>query len=663
MHSTALPAMGIGKPERVSMLVVFASGDAAIMPELLRNCILCMCGTNFLAFLPAIVVPWQRNAAIFAARPIAAVIIVAWRTCPKHPARPAPPGPISCRITQAHACAGVAVFPVRHFTSFRFKVSALVATMVLIAAVGVCGISLLIAESQIQRMIARQEISALSGAAAYLDNDVRARQEMLRAVAEEAATRALGPRDVQELLESHAGLRDAFFNVAAFDLHGDRLASLRNRRDRNINIAARPYFQETLRMREGVVTPPFRSALSGRPVVSLTQPLVDARGEIYGVLVGGLDLLRPAFAAQIEALRTREQGYLFIVANDGTVVHHPDKALILTKPSADAMPALTAPLASPEGWRADVIDRGEPSLVAWKRLRHVDWTVGVAYPLRDAFAPMSSVWFNALGAAGLFTALAGVFGWGLVKVLLEPLEELQGVVEAIDAGATDISAFDVDGADEFGVLSRALYRLSSARKQAADDLHRLATTDALTGAYNRRMFDQFLPAALARARRSGEAVAVAFLDIDRFKSINDTHGHAVGDAMLAEFARRLQGAVRCTDTVARLAGDEFVVVFEQVRGAGEANQLGEKILAAMTPPFDAGELTLRVTASIGIAITGGPAGADAIMQAADNALYGVKAAGRNGYAVNVMGAEKLASVRTHDPARLEGARRVESAAS
>ncbi|MBB3219489.1 sensor domain-containing diguanylate cyclase [Pseudoduganella umbonata] len=538
------------------------------------------------------------------------------------------------------------------FASVKFKVSALVASMVLIAAIGVCGISLLIAESQIQRMIARQEISALSGAAAYLDNDVRAKQQVLRSIAEEALSRNLGARDVQALLESHPGLRDEFVNVAGFDARGDRVASLKNRRDKIINVSARPYFQEALRTRDSVISAPFRSALSGQPVVSVAQPLSDARGRIHTVLVGGIDLLRPGFAAQVEALRTREQGYLFILANDGTVIHHPRKELILTRPSADEMPAIGAALADEEGWRADILDGKEPSLVAWKRLRHADWTVAVSYPLRDAFAPMASVWFNALGAAGLFTALAGIFGWGLVKVMLEPLGELQRVVESIDAGATDISAFNVDHADEFGLLSRALYRLSRSRKEAADELRRLATTDVLTGTHNRRMFDQFLPAALARARRSNESVAVAFLDVDRFKSINDSYGHAVGDAVLVEFARRLQGAVRCSDTVARLAGDEFVVVFEQVRGPAEAHQLGEKILAAMRAPFLVGDAALPVTASVGIAITGTHTNAEVIMQSADYALYGVKAAGRNGYAVNVVGAEKLASV--HAMARHEG---------
>ncbi|WP_338760949.1 hypothetical protein [Massilia sp. METH4] len=170
------------------------------------------------------------------------------------------------------------------FKSFKFKVSALVAVMVLIAAVAVCGISLLIAQSQVERMIARQEISALSGAAAFLDNDVRAKQDVLRSIAEEAQARRLGAGDMQALLDSHPLLRDEFSDVVAFDARGDRIATLKQRDARPLNVAARPYFQATLRRRDGVITAPFRSALSGRPVVSVTQPLIDARGDVHASL-------------------------------------------------------------------------------------------------------------------------------------------------------------------------------------------------------------------------------------------------------------------------------------------------------------------------------------------------------------------------------------------
>jgi GGDEF domain-containing protein len=166
-------------------------------------------------------------------------------------------------------------------------------------------------------------------------------------------------------------------------------------------------------------------------------------------------------------------------------------------------------------------------------------------------------------------------------------------VEDISAGRANISVFDVVRKDEFGHLSRAFYGLSQRREQAELELHRLATTDVLTGLNNRRMFDAFLPQALARAARSGQTVGLAILDIDHFKTINDTLGHPAGDQVLIEFSRRLTGAVRTTDTVARLAGDEFVIVFEQLSTAPEMTLLGEKILDAMRPPFTLGTCSAR----------------------------------------------------------------------
>ncbi|TWI69517.1 diguanylate cyclase (GGDEF)-like protein [Pseudoduganella lurida] len=536
---------------------------------------------------------------------------------------------------------------IHHFTSFKFKISFLVTSMVLIAGLGVGGISLLIAEVQMHRVIASQELSTLAGAAAFIDSDVRARQLALRTIAEEARAHNLDAAGLQALLEAHQGLADDFANVTAFDTHGDLVASLRDRRERRINITSRLHFQETLATGKGVISLPYRSALLERPVFAVTQPLFDAYGRQYAMLVGAVDLLRPTFVAQIEALRTSGKGYLFITTQDGTIVHHPRTELILTQPSGDNRPAVEAALTAPEGWRTDILDDGTPSLVVFKRLSHVGWTVAVSYPLRAAFAPMAAVRNNTVAAAGLFTALAGVFGWLFVKTLTQPLDQLQHKVEAMGRGKTDIDVFNVDARDEFGLLSRALYRLSQLRQQSEDELKRMASTDVLTGAHNRRMFDQFLPTALARARRAGEQVAVAFLDVDRFKAINDTHGHGVGDAVLVEFTRRLQGAVRCTDTVARLAGDEFVIVYEQLHAVEEAHQLGAKIMTAMAAPFRIGDLVLRVTTSVGIAVARHASSAEAIMHSADYALYGVKAAGRNGYAVNVVGAEKLASVHGH----------------
>jgi diguanylate cyclase (GGDEF)-like protein len=133
-------------------------------------------------------------------------------------------------------------------------------------------------------------------------------------------------------------------------------------------------------------------------------------------------------------------------------------------------------------------------------------------------------------------------------------------------------------------------------------------------------------------QRSGLAVGLLFLDIDGFKGIHDTRGHAAGDEVLREFARRLSATVRETDTVARLAGDEFVVLVEGVHRRDECLFIARKIIAAMRRPFRVGDDDLPVTTSIGIALADDPAlSAEALLQRADAALYSAKAQGRDRY--------------------------------
>jgi diguanylate cyclase (GGDEF)-like protein len=374
-----------------------------------------------------------------------------------------------------------------------------------------------------------------------------------------------------------------------------------------------------------VISAPFKSTISGQPVVVLTQPLRDADGKLIGILLGAIDLLRPSFSAQLDALRAGADGYLFIVTDQGVMVHHPDKSRILEQGDDQPGTLLEAALRTPKAGKT--VCSTTACRCCWCTSACARPTGPSACPTRCA-APSSHAGVRLralpLGAA-MVTVVAGLFGWLITKGLLRPLRRLHRHVED-SAGRANISVFDVVRKDEFGHLSRAFYGLSQRREQAELELHRLATTDVLTGLNNRRMFDAFLPQALARAARSGQPVGLAILDIDHFKTINDTLGHPAGDQVLIEFSRRLTGAVRTTDTVARLAGDEFVIVFEQLSTATEMTLLGEKIVDAMRPPF-----TLHGQREVGTSI-GMPSPrpcattAEELMRAADQALYGVKAA-------------------------------------
>ncbi len=179
-----------------------------------------------------------------------------------------------------------------------------------------------------------------------------------------------------------------------------------------------------------------------------------------------------------------------------------------------------------------------------------------------------------------------------------------------------------------------VYTLStdvSALKQVEVQLRELARVDALTGLANRRRFEEQMVEAISRASRASKPLALMFLDVDRFKSINDELGHSMGDAVLKEFAHRLRGAVRLTDMPARLAGDEFVILLEGLHAEHEAELVAEKVVAAIRRPFELHGVTVNVTTSVGVAYCQRPSPESAILDAADEALYEAKRAGRNTY--------------------------------
>ena len=171
------------------------------------------------------------------------------------------------------------------------------------------------------------------------------------------------------------------------------------------------------------------------------------------------------------------------------------------------------------------------------------------------------------------------------------------------------------------------------RERDADTIRHLAQHDELTGLPNRKLFADRLALALARAKRERKTAAVMFIDLDRFKEVNDTYGHAVGDRVLCGAGRLLRAALRTTDTVARHGGDEFTIILENVADVPSIETVAEKIRSAFMPPVIVEKSDgVFVTPSIGIALY--PLDAEepeSLLNAADAVMYDAKAAGRDAY--------------------------------
>lgn len=262
------------------------------------------------------------------------------------------------------------------------------------------------------------------------------------------------------------------------------------------------------------------------------------------------------------------------------------------------------------------------------------------------------------------TIAENIFGWARAEALGRPMAELIIPVDQRHAHSAGMSRYREtgrgkvvnrrikmtaerrtgerfpvemtisEGIEDGELIFFAFIHDSSERQQAEAELLHLARTDMLTQLPNRRYFIEQLDAAMARAKRHRRTMAVFFMDIDRFKTINDSLGHETGDVVLQEFARRLRMALREVDFAARLGGDEFIVIAEDIDLGASAAVIAQKIIESMRAPFDLDGRQLKVTTSIGVArYSGEKIDASALIRRADQALYQAKRSGRNAFRI------------------------------
>jgi diguanylate cyclase (GGDEF)-like protein len=172
------------------------------------------------------------------------------------------------------------------------------------------------------------------------------------------------------------------------------------------------------------------------------------------------------------------------------------------------------------------------------------------------------------------------------------------------------------------------------RKQEAQ-LVSMAHYDALTGLPNRTLLADRLQQAMARIHRQGGRLALAFIDLDQFKPVNDRFGHEAGDQLLVEISRRMRGELREQDTLARLGGDEFVALIINVEGDYGVDSLLNRLLAAVSAPVELADTQVQVSASVGVTVypQDGKLDGDQLIRQADQAMYRAKQSGKNRYAL------------------------------
>ncbi len=241
--------------------------------------------------------------------------------------------------------------------------------------------------------------------------------------------------------------------------------------------------------------------------------------------------------------------------------------------------------------------------------------------------------------------------------LVVPLRTRDLIIGVLALYGTQRNAFDsvtIQWVETFARHVSIILSLATVRKETAARIFHLTHHDPLTDLPNRILFADRLKQALARAKRYGRGVGVLFVDLDQFKSINDSLGHETGDAVLKIVAERLVRCVRSTDTIARLSGDEFAMVLSDLAHGQDAGHVAQKVLDAVCRPATVGDRTIPITASIGIALYPfDAADPDVLLAQADRAMYRVKEKGGQGYQfvsveMNVQAPERLALEKGRD---------------
>ncbi|MFT3858806.1 MAG: diguanylate cyclase [Aquabacterium sp.] len=428
------------------------------------------------------------------------------------------------------------------------------------------------------------------------------------------------------------------------------------------DVSARPWFQQALNgphvgdVHEAkLLAKVLPAAHNGEPLrfVDFAAPVRGINGVVNGVLGAHADFawVREVIGS-LRSESARNVGVrIFILDQAGKVIHRPSGPEGLIGPASGAI--------VPQGHGIFAWSDGERYLTATARVNHPDertrlgWTVVVRQPEALALNAASQASRTMLAMGLICSLLVMALAWGFAGDVSRPLRRLTEAAARIRGGELSANLPEVAGSRELRDLSLSLREMTQSMQQSQKDLAQanlgleekvrertreleranaelahLARKDGLTGLYNRRAADDRMDEECARHQRYGQAFSLLLLDIDHFKRINDSFGHAVGDEALRHVAHCLTALCRDADFVARFGGEEFLVLLPQTHLEG-AVQAGEKLRLAIAA-LDVPQVG-HVTVSIGAAeLSGGmPTSLRDLLKRADDALYEAKAGGRN----------------------------------
>ncbi|MFJ7792566.1 diguanylate cyclase [Pseudomonas sp. NPDC096950] len=428
----------------------------------------------------------------------------------------------------------------------------------------------------------------------------------------------------------------------------------------NQSVKERPWFQAGLRgdytgdPHEAVLLAKLLpGSASGEPLrfIDFAAPIRNAQGQVIGVLgahahwswvtkIVDAAVLQKGTAPEIEAL---------IVDHDGKVLYPEQLAgeQLPNLPGTAKNPGVAPGWSVGHGYLTSAVAVPTPSSAG------LAWYIAVRQPLDIALQPARVLFYKLLALGVLAAVIFGLVAYYLALHLSRPIEqlaraarqvreqqpdvafpvhhsvrEIDQLVQSIQGMTQSLLGKERELQEANTSLEATVAQRTAALTRANADLLKLATHDGLTGVFNRRRFDEKLAECSLLFKRTGRPFALLFIDVDHFKRINDTHGHAIGDEVLEQLAKLIQHNTRATDFVARYGGEEFAVLLPEIEEPESPDVVAEKIRAAIA---EARFATVgQVTVSIGVGLAElSDSNTSTLIRRADQQLYQAKGAGRN----------------------------------
>jgi diguanylate cyclase len=486
-------------------------------------------------------------------------------------------------------------------------------------------------------VVAAQQLALATYVARDVDYKVSQRRLLLERLAAALPVDLLGePARLDAWLAERHELQPLFSEgLFVVDPRGNMLADFPERQEQgSIDLAGRDYIRAAL-AGSFYIGRPVPGPIAGVPVLPMAAPVKNARGEVQAVLVGVTELAAPGFLDLLQHSRIGETGgFLLISPRDHLFVAATQPELILRPtPPAGSNVLHDRAMAGFRGSGVTVNTQGVEDVSAMVSVPSAGWFVVARLPTAEAFVTVDRtqrylVRNAMLGVLG-FLVLLAVGLYFVFRPLLRAAEH----ADRMTLGEAPLAPLPVVRNDEVGHLTSAFNRLLRKLTDTQTELARIAHHDALTGLPNRVLLADRLSLALAQARRKGMRLALLFLDLDGFKPINDSLGHDAGDEALRQVAQRLGRIVREADTLARIGGDEFVLLICDLDDSAEAAActVAAKCISAMAAPFALRGENRVLGVSIGVVLSEGEDTPEALLLAADQAMYQAKDAGRDCY--------------------------------